>query len=159
MKTVNAFALVAAGLVSSVSAFSLDFSSIALGTQLNPDLVINVPGYGDVRFTEASGSDLEIGTGSLGPIILQGITMENGEGITVTFEGAPATDISFGFIGVGGDLDRFDAGSFIGNSAQLLSFDGTEGTLVSVNFNSVPEPSSTLLIALSALGLIGRRRR
>ena len=157
MKSVNAFALVAAGLVGSVSAFSLDFSSFAAGTELNPDLVVNVPGYGDVRFTERAGADLEV---SVAFAPFKGIAFANGDQILVTFEGDQAVEIDFAFAGVGSgenvsvsNLNTPDDGT------RLISFSGEGASLIAVNFDTVPEPSSTLLVALSTLGLIGRRRR
>ncbi len=163
MKTANALALAAISLSGSASAFTLDFSSFAIGTELDNNIVVNVPGYGDVRFTEGPfpPTDAEIGNQYFG---LPGIEFENGESVFVTFEGAPATNVAFAFVGVGNG-EMFTATSLNsatpGDGAHSITFSGEGAALFAVEFDAapVPEPSSTILVALSALGLVARRRR
>ena len=165
MKTVNAIAIAAVGFATSASAFTLDFTAFAAGAELNNNIVVNVPGYGDVRFTEGPNNfgtpptDLEI-TDQFPPFT--GIGFENGEQLIVTFEGAPAVNIDFVFAGVGsGESFTTSTSSVPDNGTRNIAFSGNGAALVAVNFESapVPEPSSTLLVVLGALGLVGRRRR
>ena len=103
MKTITALTLATAGIVGSANAFSLDFAAFATGTPLNNSIVVPVPGYGDVRFTEAATpvSELEI-TEFFGGIF-KGINFTNGEQVFVTFEAGPVTDVEFAFAGVEAD--------------------------------------------------------
>lgn len=164
MKTVYAIAT-AAVLTGSASAFSLDFSAFASGAELDPDIVVNVPGYGDVRFTEAPNNDpgapatdLEI---TAAHVPFKGIGFENGEQLVVSFEGSTPVEIDFIFAGVGSG-ESFDVNQteIPDDGTRLISFKGSPGAaLVGVGFSTVPEPSSTLLVALGALGFAARRRR
>ncbi|MFT6180297.1 MAG: hypothetical protein ACJAXZ_001237 [Akkermansiaceae bacterium] len=172
MKTVNAIAAAAVGLVGSASAFSLDFSAYTVGVELDPDLVVSVSGFGTVTFTEAPSnnpssppSELEI-TDAYVPD--PGIGFQNGEQLEVTFQAdnpnVTVQDVTFVFTGVNsGENFSVATTSNPDDGKRLISFSG-EGSdggagLYQVHFTAVPEPSSTLLVALSALGLVARRRR
>lgn len=159
MKTKSAISLAMIGLSGSVSAFSLDFSAFAVGLELNNNIVVPVPGYGNVRFTEAPSppTSLEI-TDQPGPF--RGINFEDGEQVFVTFEGGAVSNVNFTFAGVGNN-ESFStvALNTPNDGSSSITFSGDSGALVAVSFDSVPEPSSALLAALGSLGLIGRRRR
>ncbi len=159
MKTAKALSLATIGLIGSASAFSLDFSAFSLGQQLNNDLVVAVPGFGNVRFTESTAppSSLEIAQDQAP---FNGISFDGGEDLIVTFEGGPVTDVNFAFAGLeSGESFSVTTLSNPDDGTRRISFTGDSASLIAVSFESVPEPSSTLLVALSALGLVGRRRR
>ncbi len=159
MKTVNALSLAAVGLVGSAHAFSLDFSAFANGLELDNSIVVPVPGYGNVRFTESPTppTSLEI-TDQFAPFT--GINFVDGETVFVTFEGGAVRNVDFAFAGVGaGESFTATALNSPDNGSRSVTFSGTGAALIAANFDAVPEPSSTLLVALSALGLVARRRR
>ncbi|MGJ8695992.1 MAG: PEP-CTERM sorting domain-containing protein [Verrucomicrobiaceae bacterium] len=167
MKTPSAIAAALIGFAGSASAFTVDFSAFAVGTPLNPDIVVNVPGYGNVRFAEApnnngGNSHLEITNAHMNSegVIANSIGFVDGEQMVVTFENGPVININFDFAGVGsGEGFQVNTLPFPGD-AQLVSFNGITAGVVAVSFDQVvPEPSSTLLVALAGLGIAARRRR
>ena len=170
MKSVKLIAVIL-GSASSAGAFTVDFSAFAIGDVLDPEIVVNVLGYGDVRFSEAplnttgeeefTPSELEItdqhanGEG----IIRNSIGFIDGEQMLVTFEGIDVFNVNFDYAGIGVG-EQFNFNSIVDESGPfLVSFSGNGGGIVAVSFDVIPEPSSSLLISLAALGLIARRQR
>ena len=169
MKTVNTIAAAAIGLVGSASAFSLDFTSIPLGTDLGP-IIVPVPGFGFVKFTEAVSNT----TGLQSELTVNdtfvpnpGIEFQEGDQLGVEFISIdnPTHRVDTVFF----VFTNVDAGESFTVSSTVVPDDGTRlvsfagagngGGLSEVGFTTIPEPSSTLLVALSALGLVARRRR
>ncbi|MFK7851952.1 MAG: PEP-CTERM sorting domain-containing protein [Akkermansiaceae bacterium] len=161
------FVAVSCGLVSTASAFTLNFTSFAPGTPL--PLTVSVAGYGDVNITSVVGTP-EIGTFSP-PAGTRAISFENNERIQLTFVGAPPVGLSAQYIGADLGIDTF-TGSVLGPNQFELEFTTTElgGTagLQSVEFTvtsvpptspAIPEPGSYLLGAVGAALLLIRRKR
>ncbi|MGC4016538.1 MAG: PEP-CTERM sorting domain-containing protein [Luteolibacter sp.] len=164
MKTTIALAIASlCGSVAVSKGFTLDFVGYE-GTTLPPNpLVINVPGYGDVRFDAANGSALEVNSayqndnGSAAPSLSFG----QGEALLVTFLGAEPLNVDFDFVGVSSgesftvQPDLFKSQSFIIN----LQGSGDGAGLFAISWTQVPEPSSAMLGALGTAALVLRRRR
>ncbi|QTN32115.1 PEP-CTERM sorting domain-containing protein [Akkermansiaceae bacterium] len=155
-------AAICCGLSSVASAFSLDFSGRSIGDAL--PITINVPGYGDVDFSPVSGV-LEIASYTPPSTGSNAISFDNNEMIEITFKGLTPTDVTFQYIGVNaGESFAFDTVS--GDPKKFwLQFASTPGKgdgkagLQSVEFNAVPEPSTSLLGAIGCSLLVLRRRR
>jgi hypothetical protein len=154
MKTKSFIAAAALICLPSVaSAFSLDFTGVALGTTVPPQLVIAVPGYGNVTFDAQVGSNLAIV--NYGGI--PSLSFEQNETVFITFDGV--------FVpGPGFDFEGLEVGeSFLTQSNSYNVYTATlQGTgngagISGISF--VPEPSSALLGVLGASLLVLRRRR
>lgn len=171
MKTVNAITAAAVALVGSASAFSLDFSAFGIGHELDPDIVVNVPGFGDVTFTEAPTnapgsptSQLEITDAH---VPAPSIGFVDGDQLDVTFQAddpnVVVDEVTFVFVGVNaGEGFSVSSTATPDDGSRRISFAGANGDgagLYRVDFTAVPEPSSALLLGLSALGFVARRRR
>jgi hypothetical protein len=155
------------GLSTFSSALTLDFTSVTLGTNVPPNLVINVPGYGDVTFSQLSGTTT---VNNFFPIPIPGtlpsLSFDAGDSINVNFGGTVPINVQFGLVGE--DLGEFftisrpDAHNFLVTLSGPAMFPAEAGASVyEVSFNNVPvpEPSSALLGVLGASLLVIRRRR
>lgn len=158
--TLRASALMFVAAMANAPAFTLDFASLSLGTNvpnMPSSLVLNVAGYGDIAFSSGNASHLEIVTmdGSSGPT--KSINMNGGETLIVTFQGATPFDVNFGF-------EEVDSGEIMTSMAPfsptqyIVSMNGTNAGVSAVNFQVVPEPSAILLGGLGSLLLFRRRR-
>lgn len=150
--------LMAASLLSAAPlahGFSLGFAA-NLGVTLPPDLIVNVPGYGDVLFSAAIGSALPVTADYAFPSVI----FDNGEAVTVTFLGATPSDVEFGFSGV--SVGEAFTPTQLTNSQYYVSFQGSSNgaglNSITWGTNSIPEPASSLLGGLGALMLFRRRR-
>jgi len=164
MKTTIALAIAClCGSVAASKGFTLDFVGYE-GTTLPPNpLVINVPGYGDVRFDAANGSTLQVDNayqndnGSAAP----SLSFDQGEAIQVTFLGAQPLNVDFDFVGVSAgesftvQPDLFKSQSFIIN----LQGSGDGAGLYAISWTQVPEPTSAMLGVLGSALIVLRRRR
>ncbi|MBK1882116.1 PEP-CTERM sorting domain-containing protein [Luteolibacter pohnpeiensis] len=146
-------------LAPALHAFTLDFAS-SVGATLPSDLVINVPGYGDVSFSANYASSLEVGTDFYGGATLQ---FDNNEVVLVTFLGGVPTDVDFSTVAVSAISGEQFVVIPISSSQYAVALQGsTDGAGIgAVTFNAaaVPEPSSAVLGLLGAAGLFVRRRR
>lgn len=145
------------------SAFTLDFLSIAPGTTLPPDLIVNVPGYGNVQLSAGAGSALVVGNTFGG----QALNFNAGESVTVTFLGAALEPNDIAVSSVGVNLGEFftaapgiNQNEFVITLAGQASSPPNSGAGVSaIAFEQVPEPSAALLGALGTALLVIRRKR
>lgn len=140
------------------SAFSLDFTGIALGTTLPPNpLTISVPGYGNVTFEAGIGSNLIVQDFSGTPAI----AFDQGESVRVSFEGIDITDVTFSYAGVSvGESFLIAPDPNVANQFILTMQGAGDGAgLTGATWNVVPEPSSALLGVIGASLLVLRRRR
>lgn len=163
-KQIGAMALLLSCGALPVSAFTLDFATLTTGTAVPnapAEILLAVPGYGNVGFSSGLGSSLEVATvaGSGGPT--QAINMNVGETMVVTFHGANPMGVTFGYdaVSLGGTFSSFaplDPKQII---VALSGSNGATGGVSSVSFQAVPEPSAALLGGLGAIGLVVRRRR
>ncbi len=145
------------GLSAVGSAFTLDFSGLAVGVGLPQ--TINVSGYGDVRFENNIGA-LEIGT--FAPGATKAISFDQGESIVVTFLGLTPVNVQMQYIGVdAGENFTFsntaDPKVFI--TTMTSASPSAQAGLQSVVFDQVPEPSAALLGVFGTSLLVLRRRR
>lgn len=153
-----------AALCVQAQAFTLDFIAYN-GTSIAASggtLIVPVIGYGNVSFTNTNTQALPINT-----TIISGVTINLAPTRTliVTFLGDYApyniNDVSFSFNGLSGAENA--AMSIVplnGTTIQITMGNvGNGAGLREVNFDAIPEPSTTLFGALSVLGLALRRRR
>ncbi|MFD0894925.1 PEP-CTERM sorting domain-containing protein [Luteolibacter ambystomatis] len=164
MKTTIALAIASlCATMASSMGFTLDFVGYE-GTTLPPNpLIINVPGYGDVRFDAANGSTLQVDNayqndnGSAAP----SLSFDQGEAIQVTFLGAQPLNVDFDFVGVSAgesftvQPDLFKSQSFLIN----LQGSGDGAGLYAISWTQVPEPASAMLGVLGSALIVLRRRR
>ncbi|GHC46235.1 PEP-CTERM sorting domain-containing protein [Roseibacillus persicicus] len=157
-------AALSAGVVSS-SAFSLDFTgleldgSVTLSGADGDQLIINVPGFGNVGFGVAEKDLSAVVDDNYG---VPAIEFDETKTITINFFAAtPVENVMVSFVGVPqGDEPTYVP---IDNYGGTVSFDaGVSGGIQSVSFDAidtkVPEPSTTLLGLIGAVALLRRRR-
>jgi len=164
MKTTIALAIASlCGLTAVSSAFTLDFVGYD-GTTLPPNpLVINVPGYGDVRFDAGTGSSLVVNSayqndnGSAAP----SLSFDQGDALQVTFLGKQPLHVDFDFVGVSPGESFNVQPDLFKSQTYLLNLQGAgDGAgLYAISWTQVPEPSSALLGVLGTSILVLRRRR
>ena len=139
------------------SAFSFNFLGVANGTPVPPTLTVNVPGYGDVSFTAIGASVLTVDS-SFGSNTL---VFDSGDTVRVTFLNQSFDDITLNTTDVG-ITEFFQASNITPNSIDFTlngPIGGNGAGIEQINFNAVPEPSSSLLGVLGASLLVLRRRR
>ena len=157
MKTKSFIAAAALICLPSVaSAFSLDFTGVALGTTVPPQLVIAVPGYGNVFFDVLDSSQLVIQTIDGQPSLAFGA----GETLRIVFGGVIAENVAITTTGVdGGELFVLSNLPAV-NAYNVVLIGGTDGAgLSTVSWTPIPEPSTALLGVLGTSLLVLRRRR
>lgn len=153
-------ALAAAALVAvstSADAFTFDFVA-NVGQALPPNLVIDVPGYGDVEISPLGGSTLQVGTQFMsGGSPAASLEFTSGDVISVKFLGALLTDVDFDFVDVSPG-EGFAVNGTPNEFTVQLNGIGNGAGLKEVTFQAVPEPGSAVL-GLASLGLLALRRR
>lgn len=172
MKASSLFSLVILCGALQASAFSVDFTS-NLGTVLsNPDqpgsvssMEIAVPGYGNVTIFANQNTTAVVGQSfSNDNDTITALEFDDGDTVTVRFDGPTALNVDFDYVGVsfGDDFDLVGIGAPPLNTLFVLEFEtdvaGGTGGLRSISFDAVPEPSSALLSGLAVLTLLRRRR-
>ncbi len=148
-------------------AFTIDFNAlqVAFGTTVNSStpLTVNIAGYGDVKFEVTNLDELIVdkhhSDGALAPL-QNSLELDSDETVVVTFLGAAALNVDFDIIGIDG-TESTEASYFAGaDNYQYSPGAGIDGTgIARVTWNTVPEPSSSLLVLVGAGSLILRRRR
>ena len=144
------------GLSTVGSAFTLDFSGVAVNTGL--PLTLNVPGYGSVSFSTINGT---LAVETFAPGTTRAIAFDRGESILMTFNGNAPINLSNQYAGVNPG-ETFDFNITADPKVFSLALTGNMGGkagLQSVSFDQVPEPSAALLGALGGIMLVVRRRR
>ena len=154
-------ALAAAALVAvatSADAFTFDFVA-NVGQALPPNLIINVPGYGNVEISPLVGN-LQVGTQFRNPgyTPAPSVEFDSGDAILVSFLAAPVFDVDFDFIDVSPGEGVAVNGTPNVFSVQLNGI-GNGAGLKEVSFKAVPEPGSAVLGLAGGLLLVFRRRR
>ncbi len=190
MKTPHLLTALICGGISSVSAFTVDFTQhLNAATTFGVDLttspisiasqaiVVNVPGYGDVEFQVIAGDNLASLPGQISssPVTqdftnnssdpINSLLFGDGTNVFVAFRGDTPINVDFDFVGVSlGENFAMSDQSTGGQTAFAITL-ATGGSSVdsiaglrSISFDTVPEPSSALLSAIAALGLLRRRR-
>lgn len=151
-----------AALVVQAQAFTLDFTAYN-GTSITSGspLIVPVAGYGNVRFEAVGLQTLTVNTQYAPGVTL---AIEKNETLIVTFLGVyppyDINDVSFGFNGLSG-IDGLVITPIDSTSVQI-SMTGATGNgagLRDVTWGAVPEPSTSLLGAVSVLAIALRRRR
>jgi len=161
--------LFALGVATAASqAFTIDFNSlvpVTAGTIVDSTtpLTVTVVGYGDVMFEVTNPDSLIVGSthrnGS--GTINNSLELESGEVVVVTFLGPQALNVNFDIIGINdGDSSTQVPIGLSGDLHQVNSIGSGNGVgIAAVSWNTVPEPSSSLLVLVGAGSLILRRRR
>ena len=148
------------------SAFSLDFTGVSAGTTIAPDLTLSVPGYGSVTFSaaikaDASGtSELVVGDTYVdGGVATRAIEFDGADQMIVTFNGTTPSQVDFDIVGASGG-EEFNILAF-GSNSYLVNLQGSgDGAGVSgVSWNSIPEPSTSILGLIGGLAFLARRKR
>ena len=147
------------------SAFTLNFND-HLGATVPPGLTVEVPGYGDVGFRAGFSSDLKVGS-SHNPdngATAASLQFMKGDSVHITFLGPRPLSVDFDFVGLSsGEAFRvLQTGS--GSYFVILQGSGDGAGLTTASFRThpetrVPEPGTSLLSLLGAVGLAIRRRR
>jgi hypothetical protein len=148
------------------TASSLTVLSLAAGGVTDDVLYISTSGLTANTSSGTEGDGLT--TGGVGGIYdIVGVDLSNGVGTgdkfyVVWFSGGVAgtlTDVSFVIPAAGASVALADP--FVGvdpNRSAGLAYIGTSGTSTGAGLTFAPEPSSALLGAIGALGLLRRRR-
>ncbi len=148
----------------SASAFSLDFSGFAtdgsdnLGSQLGEELVVNVPGFGDVAFgVQQSGATAVISEIDGEPAI----QFDPTRSITIDFsDGGTVQNVVVSFVGI--DAGENTSITIPNDSSALVALSAGTAGISEVTFDRVdkkiPEPSTAVLGLLGAVALLRRRR-
>ena len=161
MKNTCFSAFVALGFATAAcNGFTLDFVA-DVGANLPPDLVINVPGYGNVQFTPLAGSTLVVGTTyQTGGVPTPTLQFDSGEIVQVTFLALTPSSLAFDFL----DVSPGES-TFVNTTADpkvftvQLSGSGDGAGLQQITFTAVPETSAATLGLLGSGLLMLRRRR
>jgi len=172
--------LSSAAAMTMASAFTIDFNNLTVSDGVNTSAftigtvdagnpqTVNVPGYGDVLFQVGPLTADSLTVGSThsndgGSTFQQSLEIDSNEVVVVTFLGPAALNVDFDIIGVSSG----ENGSVAQTGAAEYQYapGGGPGTaddgagIAAISWNTVPEPSSTLLITLGAGSLLLRRRR
>jgi len=148
-------------------AFTIDFNALQVdhGTTVTSStpLTVNVAGYGQVKFEVTNPDVLIVEThhsNGAGQPLQNSLELDSDETVVVTFLGAAALNVDFDIIGIDGG-ESTEASYFAGSDDYRYTPGvGTDGTgIARVTWNTVPEPSSSLLVLMGASSLILRRRR
>lgn len=175
--------LASASAMTMAGAFTIDFNTLQVSDGVttsgftmsdvsagNPQLV-NVPGYGNVRFEVGPATSDVLTVGSTysndgGTTFQQSLEIGADEKVIVTFLGVEALDVDFDIIGIGSGENSAPVKSFStfneyeyfpGDAGPGTSGDGTG--IAAISWTTVPEPSSSLLVLVGAGSLMLRRRR
>ena len=150
----KAWPLASVLLVAQASAFTLDFSSLSLGTPVPNapgEVTLNIAGYGDVKFQSAPGGILELAAHGG----LDAVNFKNGDPLVVTFLADPLVANP-----ILDDESPASGGGFIpvgmGSKVYEVTFSGTSAAVSAVHF--IPEPSTLWFGATGLLALLHRRR-
>lgn len=152
-----------------IQAFTIDFNGLVVPHLTTVDastpLVINVAGYGDVKFEvgPASADILVVDTNHSndgGTTFQNSLELDPGETVLVTFLGPQAINVDFDIIGIndGESANPVPVG-FSGDEYQLDAIGGNGVGIAAISWNVVPEPSSGLLVLVGVSALMLRRRR
>lgn len=153
-KTTFTLAATMAALVSSASAFNIDFSSYLANGETLGSKTINVAGYGDIFLSAAIGSSLEQSATAL--------QFDNNDSLVVQFLGDAVTSVGFDYTGMSVG-ETFNIIETIPGQFLLSLTNSTDGVgLRGVSFTAataVPEPSTALFGMIAGLGMLFVRRR
>ena len=152
--------------MSQAGAFTVDFTGVAAGTTVPPNLTLDVPGYGTITISSIVMSDgtgpsnLVIGdTFDDGGVSTRSLEFDEKEQVLVTFNGSEATGVDFDYVGVSGG-EEFNTSAFLPNTYIVnLQGSGDGAGLSGISWNAVPEPSTSLMGLIGGLALLGRRKR
>lgn len=155
-------AALSAGVVSS-SAFSLDFTGLDLDGSVtlsgDDNLIINVPGFGNVGFGVLEKGVSAVVDDNLG---VPAIEFDDTKTITINFfAGSPVENVMVSFVGVQQGIEPTYVP--VDNFGGTVAFgQGASGGIQSITFDrigpKIPEPSTAVLGLLGALALLRRRR-
>ena len=164
-KLFTLFATMAATL--GLQAFTIDFNGLVVPRLTTVDastpLVINVAGYGDVRFEVGAASPdvLVVDTNHSndgGSTFQNSLELDPGETVLVTFLGPQAINVDFDIIGINNGESATPV-PFGSSEHQLEAIGGDGVGVAAISWNVVPEPSSGLLVLVGVSALMLRRRR
>jgi MYXO-CTERM domain-containing protein len=161
---------------SSASAFTMDFiadlSNLPSGVIPEAGLVLNIPGYGDIRFTSINLTQygaLEVGN----EYGAKGVQFNAPQELRVEFLGSlPATfDLNYSTAGLDSDevfyqqnADPVFRSAFLKYTEEVDANDNYTGNGAAITgftfaAEAIPEPSTSLLGLVGMAGLLARRRR
>ena len=158
--------LIAMGTATAIGqAFTIDFNAldVPFGTTVDSatPLTVAVAGYGDVRFDVPAGTVLEVAkhfSNDGGTTFQNSLELDPAEVVLVTFLGPTALNVDFDIIGVSSGENT--AGVQFSSTEYQYSPGGGDGTgIAAISWNTIPEPSSSLLVLVGAGALILRRRK
>lgn len=149
--------------MSTGSSFTLDAVGYEGGIIDQNPLRIFVPGYGELIFEAAPGSELVISSayendnGFGGP----SFNFDAGEAVKITFDGLEPLDLDFDFVGLSVgesftiEKDLLTPQSFI----VTLRGEGDGAGIYAVSWTVIPEPASAAMGLVGTMVLLLRRRR
>lgn len=147
-------------LVSSASAFNVDFGSyFASGDTLGAK-TINVPGYGNILLTAGVGSTLDYNN-SQGS---DSLVADNNEELFVNFQNGSISNLAFNYVGLNSAAGEEFTASGPTSPVQYIvtlnnSTNGAGISGFSFDVAAVPEPSTALFGLLGGLGMLFIRKR
>ena len=157
-----AILIASVAVTTAAQAFTIDFNALQVdhGTTVTAStpMMVNVAGYGEVKF-EVTHSDaliVETHQSNRERLPLQSSQeLDSTETVVVTFLEAPALNVDFDIIETDSAESR-EASYFAGTGDSRSTPDSG---IARITWNTVPEPSSSLLVLVGASLLILRRRR
>ena len=144
-------------------AFTLDAVGYEGGVLSQNPFRVFVPGYGELVFEAAAGSELVVDSayqndnGFGGP----SLSFDADESVKITFEGPEPLSVDFDFVGLSAGESFQIEEDLLTPQAFIITLrgEGDGAGVYAMSWNAIPEPSSAALGLLGTTMLVLRRRR
>jgi uncharacterized protein (TIGR03382 family) len=149
--------------IPAASAFTLDAVGYEGGILTDNPFSIFVPGYGELIFQAAPGSEIVVNSAYLNDNGFGGpsFNFDQNESLKITFAALEPINVDFDFVGLSaGEIFEIEEDLLTPQAFIItLKGDGDGAGLYAVSWQAVPEPASATLGLLGTVMLLLRRRR